>query len=34
LGLLGVGAPVLYDLNKDVDEDEIAGLSSEEARGH
>ena len=29
MGLFGVGAPVLNDLNTDVDEDEITGLSSE-----
>jgi hypothetical protein len=30
LGLFGVGAPVLNDLNKDVAEDEIADLNSEQ----
>jgi hypothetical protein len=30
LGLFGVGAPVLNDLTKDVTEDEITGLNSEQ----
>ena len=30
MGLFGVGVPVLNDLNKDVAEDEITGLNSEQ----
>ena len=30
MGLFGVGAPVLHDLNKDVAEDEITDLNSEQ----